>query len=68
MCAAELLCALDVFARHVIHRLESYLLQWTNYQKTAWGTETSSEKNYTPPLPNPPKRRGKNKIIERFLL
>jgi hypothetical protein len=27
MCAAELLCALDVFARHVIHRLESCLLQ-----------------------------------------
>ena len=27
MCAAEFLCALDVFARHVTHRLESHLLQ-----------------------------------------
>jgi hypothetical protein len=61
MCAAELLCALDVFARHVIHRLESYLLQWTNYQKTAWGTEMSSEKIIPRPSLIPQKEGEKTK-------
>jgi hypothetical protein len=78
MCAAEFLCALDVFARHTSSRITFLTLTivgrsrgdvsshqdvfqtfgfpvgqdgWffedftrTNHQKTAWGTEMSSEK------------------------